>query len=64
MDFTETAFWKVFWKIDIPLTQIYGRPPVYEFISLIKKHRLIKFLFRKSSSPENFGTLIWLIFID
>ena len=45
MDFAEAAFWEVLQKIDIPLNQIYQRPPVYELVSLIKRHRMITFLF-------------------
>ena len=61
MDFAEADFWEVFRKTDIPLSQIYWRPPAYEFISLIKRHQRITFLFGKSSSPEIFETLFLLI---
>ena len=54
MDFTEAVFCEVFQKIDTPLSQIYWRPPVYEFIPLIEKYRMITFLFGKSSSLEIF----------
>ena len=54
MDFTEADFCEVFQKIDTPLSQIYWRPPVYEFIPLIEKYRMITFLFGKSSSLEIF----------
>ena len=61
MNFAEVDFWEVLRKIDI---QIYWRLPIYAFISLIKRHRMITFLFEKSSSPEIFGTLFLLIFFD
>ena len=57
MDFVEADSWEVFRKIDITLSHIYWRPPVYEFVSLIKRHQIITFLFRKSSSSDIFGTL-------
>ena len=63
MDFAEADSLEVFRKIDIPLSHIYRRPPVYEFISLIKRHQIITFLFGKSSSPEIFGTLFFTYFL-
>ena len=41
MDFVEADSWEVFRKIDITLSHIYWRPPVYEFVSLIKRHQII-----------------------
>ena len=62
MDSVEVDFWEVFRKMDIPLSQIYWRSPVYEFISWIKSYRMITFLFGKSSFPEIFGNLFLLMF--
>ena len=46
----------MFSKVYTHLSQIYQRPLVNEFILLMKRHEMTKFLFRKSSSREFFET--------